>query len=54
MDLSKAKGMIYGLATGDALGYPVEFMTLNRIKAEHGPGGITDLPSPAIFSDDTQ
>jgi ADP-ribosylglycohydrolase len=54
MDLSKAKGMIYGLAIGDALGYPVEFMTLQQIKGKHGPSGMTDLPSPAIFSDDTQ
>lgn len=54
MDLNKAKGMMYGLAIGDAFGYPVEFMTLEMIKDIHGPSGITDLPSPAIFSDDTQ
>jgi ADP-ribosylglycohydrolase len=54
MDLNKAKGMMYGLAIGDALGYPVEFMTLDQIKGKYGPHGIRDLPNPAIFSDDTQ
>jgi len=33
-DLNKARGLIFGLAIGDALGYPTEFMTLDRIKAE--------------------
>lgn len=50
----KARGILYGLAIGDALGYPVEFMELARIKRRYGPGGITDLPDPALFSDDTQ
>jgi ADP-ribosylglycohydrolase len=54
MDLDKAKGVIFGLAIGDALGYPTEFMTLDRIKSEYGPRGITNLPDPALFSDDTQ
>jgi len=53
-DLQKAKGLIYGLAIGDALGYQVEFMILDRIKSKYGPGGIMDLPDPALFSDDTQ
>jgi ADP-ribosylglycohydrolase len=53
-DLQKAKGLIYGLAIGDALGYPTEFKTLDRIKSEYGPDGIVDLPDPALFSDDTQ
>ena len=30
-------------------------MSLDRIKAEYGPRGISDLPrTPALFSDDTQ
>ena len=53
-DLEKARGLIFGLAIGDALGYPTEFMTLDRIKAEFGPDGIQDLPNPAMFTDDTQ
>jgi ADP-ribosylglycohydrolase len=53
--LSKAKGMIFGLAIGDALGYPTEFMSMVDIKSVYGPEGIQDFPkSPALFSDDTQ
>ena len=55
MDNDKAKGLIFGLAIGDALGYPTEFMTLARIKTDFGPDGIRDFSkSPAIYSDDTQ
>ena len=53
--MDKAKGIIFGLAIGDALGFPTEFMSLSRIKIEYGPSGIQDLPkTPALFSDDTQ
>jgi ADP-ribosylglycohydrolase len=54
MDTDKAKGIIYGLAIGDALGYPTEFMSLPRIKEIYGPSGIKDLPDTALFTDDTQ
>ncbi|MFC1856875.1 ADP-ribosylglycohydrolase family protein [Thermodesulfobacteriota bacterium] len=55
MDNERAKGLIFGLAIGDALGYPTEFMTLSRIKSDFGPAGITDFQkSPALFTDDTQ
>ncbi|MDF1594057.1 MAG: ADP-ribosylglycohydrolase family protein [Desulfobacterales bacterium] len=55
MDNEKAKGLIFGLAIGDALGYPTEFITLARIKTEFGPNGIADFSkSPALFTDDTQ
>ena len=30
MDLDKAKGIIYGLAIGDALGRPTEFLSLSQ------------------------
>ena len=54
-DLNKARGLIFGLAIGDALGYPTEFMSLNQIKAEFGPDGMKDLSNdPALFTDDTQ
>jgi len=54
MDVDKAKGVIYALAVGDALGYPTEFMTLDRIKREYGQEGIRNLPETALYSDDTQ
>ncbi|MEW6664332.1 MAG: ADP-ribosylglycohydrolase family protein [Thermodesulfobacteriota bacterium] len=54
MDLDRAKGVIYGLAIGDALGAPTEFMKLDQIKARYGEDGIRDLPDPALFTDDTQ
>ena len=53
-DLDKTKGVIFGLAIGDALGWPTEFMTVPKIKAKYGPDGITKLQEPAIFTDDTQ
>ena len=54
MDLDIAKGIIYGLAIGDALGRPTEFLPLLQIKSEYGQDGITDLPDPALYNDDTQ
>ena len=54
MDLDKAEGVIYGLAIGDALGWPTEFMKFDRIKAKYGKDGIRDLSEPALFTDDTQ
>ena len=46
--------MLYGLAIGDALGRPTEFMSLHRIKSTYGEDGIIDLTDPALFTDDTQ
>ena len=46
-----------GGAVGDALGYPVEFMSIDQIKQKHGENGITsyDLKNGiAEISDDTQ
>lgn len=52
-------GCMLGLAVGDALGWPVEFLRLSAIRAHFGPDGITDLhPSHhhprGTFTDDTQ
>lgn len=47
-------GMLYGIALGDALGWPAEPLTLDQIKAQWGPQGIQELPDPALFTDDTQ
>jgi ADP-ribosylglycohydrolase len=54
MDIDKARGIIFGLAIGDALGYVVEFINLDQIEEKYGSMGITNLPEPALFSDDTQ
>jgi len=53
------KGCLFGLAVGDALGAPVEFLTLPQIKRKYGGGGIKDFDSwggfPAgTYTDDTQ
>ena len=36
MDLDRARGVLLGLACGDALGRPVEFVSAPEISAEHG------------------
>ena len=54
VDAEKAKGVIFGLAIPDALGYPTEFMSLSAIKDRCGDAGIRDLPDPALYTDDTQ
>ena len=54
MSLEKAKGVILGLAIGDAMGAPAEFMSLDQIKRVYGDRGIRDLPDLAVYTDDTQ
>ena len=51
--------MPIGGAIGDALGFPIEFMTIDKIKQVYGKDGITDLvldpgSGKALISDDTQ
>ena len=36
MDLDRARGVLLGLACGDAVGRPVEFSSASEISAEHG------------------
>ena len=54
----KCRGSLVGGAVGDALGYEVEFISLNVIRRNFGQQGITGyIPNPegvAQFSDDTQ
>lgn len=55
---SRFRGCLLGGAVGDALGAPIEFESLERIRARHGPHGLTDLV-PAYgrlgaITDDTQ
>lgn len=40
-NLDKIRGALIGGAIGDALGYPVEFLTLDMIVGKYGEQGIT-------------
>jgi ADP-ribosylglycohydrolase len=51
---SLSRAVLYGVALGDALGWPTEFKSLEQIKNIYGKDGIQELPDPAIFTDDTQ
>jgi len=53
-DLLRIEGIMLGLAIGDALGSPTEFINLEKIKEQFGKDGIQELPDPALFTDDTQ
>lgn len=52
------RGSLMGGAAGDALGYPVEFMSRSSILSKFGPDGINtfelDHKGKALVSDDTQ
>lgn len=52
------RGCILGGAIGDALGLPVEFLSVQDIKLRYGKAGIIDLEpasgGKALISDDTQ
>ncbi|MBU3948625.1 MAG: ADP-ribosylglycohydrolase family protein [Proteobacteria bacterium] len=52
------KGCLIGGAIGDALGAPVEFMSLNRIRSAYGKQGLTDYAPgygrKGAITDDTQ
>ena len=54
----RIRGSLIGGAIGDALGYPVEFRSLQEIKKKYGEAGITryEVVNDGIahFSDDTQ
>lgn len=51
---ASAEALLFGLALGDALGWPVEFKTLDEIKKIWGREGIQEPPDPALYTDDTQ
>ncbi len=56
---SQYEGCMLGLAIGDALGWPVEFLSLTEIRTRFGADGITDLRANdrhprGPFTDDTQ
>ncbi|MEH1163794.1 ADP-ribosylglycohydrolase family protein [Micromonospora sp. CPCC 205539] len=50
-----AAGCLFGLAYGDALGKPTEFLTTAEIQNRYGPDGPRELTGvPALVTDDTQ
>jgi ADP-ribosylglycohydrolase len=51
----RASGSLFGLAYGDALGKPTEFLTVAEIQRRYGPTGPRELSGePALVTDDTQ
>ena len=55
--LDRCRGCLLGGAAGDALGYPVEFLSAEDIRADYGSAGITGYAlsgGKALISDDTQ
>lgn len=56
-NIDKYRGCLIGGAVGDALGYPVEFMSASSIREKYGERGITGYElhdGVARISDDTQ
>lgn len=56
--LDRSIGCLLGGAIGDALGWPVEFMTMAEIRKKFGPGGIQGFAETSgglgVITDDTQ
>ncbi|MBM7081423.1 ADP-ribosylglycohydrolase family protein [Micromonospora humidisoli] len=53
--LRRASGSLFGLAYGDALGKPTEFLTVTEIHRRYGPTGPRELVGdPVLVTDDTQ
>lgn len=50
----KLRGYLFGTACADALGRPVELLTLEQIKKKYGDKGILELPPNSPWTDDTQ
>jgi ADP-ribosylglycohydrolase len=50
----KLLGYLFGTACADALGRPVEHLTLEQIKSTYGEKGILELPPDSPWTDDTQ
>ena len=49
-----ALGSMFGLAYGDAMGNPTEFLSVEQIIQTYGPAGPRDLPASGQVTDDTQ
>jgi len=48
------RGYLFGTACADALGRPVEHLTLELIKEKYGEKGILEVPPDSLWTDDTQ
>ncbi len=51
---SQLRGYLFGTACADALGRPVEHLTLELIKEKYGEQGILEVPPDSPWTDDTQ
>jgi len=49
----RARGMMLGLALGDALGRPMEFLTLDQIRGRYGDTALAERDEPLRPTDDT-
>ncbi|MFZ4812998.1 MAG: ADP-ribosylglycohydrolase family protein [Phototrophicaceae bacterium] len=54
MSLEQSQALLFGLALGDALGWPTEFLSQSAIRDQYGEQGIQAPPHPALYTDDTQ
>lgn len=55
MDITHAQGCLIGMALGDALGAPTEFLSIDEILSTFPPHGIqAPIGDPARVTDDTQ
>ena len=49
----RARGMMLGLALGDALGRPMEFLSLDQIRGRYGDTALAERDEPLRPTDDT-
>jgi ADP-ribosylglycohydrolase len=54
MSFQQAEAILFGLALGDTIGWPTEFLKLPQIYSRFGSKGIQEPPDPALYTDDTQ
>jgi ADP-ribosylglycohydrolase len=52
--MDNTRAALFGLAFGDALGAPTEFLPFDEVTRRYGPQGPRELPTPAMVTDDTQ
>src|SRR5688572_12568361 len=51
---ARAQAILYGVALGDALGWPIEFLPMPKISVIYGEAGIQEPPQNAQVTDETQ